>query len=104
MLEENRRLVATYAHVASVVFPIVGPALILLVSWKNGYVRRHASVALMFATVAMIVTVTGSALLGESLAVLIVPFFGLVTVAMFNIRRARRGDLPFCDLGSVRTR
>lgn len=99
MLETNRRPAAIAAHVSSVVVPIVGPTFILLVCWRDRYVRRHSAVALLFSLGAMAVTSVGSELLEGGLVSFLVPIAGLIVLAVLNIQRVKLSEGPLL-LGS----
>ncbi len=94
MLDYNRRLVVISAHASSVVIPIVGPAVVLLICWRDRFVRRHSAVALLFSLGAMTITSVGSKLLGGGLVFFITPLGGLILVTVLNIQRVNRGEGP----------
>lgn len=93
MSDLTPRLSAICAHTSSVILPVVGPAVVLIVSWRDQYVREHSAVALVLSS-----SVTAVVLLGSELAsgglVLVISLVVLITLATLNIQRVQRGDRP----------
>jgi ABC-type Fe3+ transport system permease subunit len=94
MLENQRNTAAIFAHTSSFLLPIVGPALVLVVTWRDQYARQHSSVALLFSFGATAVATAGSKLAGGGLIFFLVPLVSLIILAVLNINRVHRGAPP----------
>ncbi len=94
MLDSTRRLAAISAHASSVIVPILGPMIVLLVASGDKFVRQHSTVAVLASVVTMAVTAAGSELFGGGPVFFLLPLFGLVIVATTNIQRVKLNEGP----------
>lgn len=94
MSDTTPNLAAICAHTSSVILPVVGPAIVLIVTWRDQYVREHSAVALFLSSSVTAAVVITSELAGGHLVFLVLSLAVLITLATFNIRRVHRGDPP----------
>ncbi len=94
MSDMTPNLAAICAHTSSVILPVVGPAVVLIVCWRDQYVREHSAVALLLSSSVTAVVFICSELVGGGLVLLVLSLVVLATLATFNIQRVHRGDLP----------
>ena len=87
-------LAAICAHASSVVLPVVGPALVLIVTWRDRYVREHSAIALLLSSCVTAVVFIASELAGGGLVLLTLSLAVLITLAVLNIQRVHRGEPP----------
>ena len=94
MSDMTASLAAICAHTSSVVLPIVGPAVVLIVTWRDQYVREHSAIALLLSSSVTAVVFTASQLARGGLPLLTFPLVVLATLAALNIQRLHRGEPP----------
>ncbi len=94
MSDVTPSLPAIWAHGSSVVLPILGPAVVLIVTWRDQYVREHSAVALLLSSSVTAVVFIASELAGGGLVLLILSVVVLATLAALNIQRVHRGEPP----------
>jgi hypothetical protein len=94
MSEMTPSLAAICAHASSVILPVVGPALVLIVTWRDRYVREHSAIALLVSSSVIVVVSVASELAGGGLVLLIFSLVVLATFAALNIQRVHRGEPP----------
>ena len=87
-------LAAICAHTSSVILPVVGPALVLIVTWRDQYVREHSAIALLLSSSVTAVVFIWSELAGGGLVLLILSLMMLTTLAALNIQIVHRGEPP----------